>query len=182
MFKPKNQLNSPFNLKIEIKMKKIILSMLVAGSLLATSCKGTKKDVTDLKNATVEAADKAAAATKDAANKVVDGTKEVVGDAVDATKDGVNAVKDGAEKMIYGVKIPEFSNPAVTKNLTDYANYAKDYIDAKGNLGKISAMASKGQELAKKGAELIPTLSADDQAKYSKALTAIMSKMAPSNK
>lgn len=153
-------------------MKKIVLSVLVVGSLLATSCKEVKKGATDLKDATVETTNSAAAATTEAAGAVVDGAKATTDAVVDKAASAVTSA-------LAGIEIPSFANEAVTKNLTEYAAYAKDYLAANGNVAKITALAAKGQELAKKGAELIPSLSKEDQAKYSKTLTAIMSKMAP---
>ena len=165
-------------------MKKIVLSVLVAGSLLATSCKEAKKGVTDLKDVTVETAGSAVDATTDAAGAVADGAKEAVGTVADEAKDAANAVVDKASKMVSsaleGVSIPSFSNEAVTKNLTDYAAYAKDYIDAKGNLGKISTLAPKGAALLAKGKELASKLDVKEMAKYKSVLSAIQSKMAPS--
>jgi len=51
-------------------MKKIVLSVLVLGSLLAASCKDVKKEATDLKDAAVET-------STDAAGTVVEGAKDV---------------------------------------------------------------------------------------------------------
>ncbi|MDX6746434.1 hypothetical protein SHK09_06500 [Polaribacter sp. PL03] len=187
-------------------MKKIVLSVLVAGSLLATSCKEVKKGATDLKDATVETADKAADATteaagavangaKDAAGKVVDGAKDAANTVAEGAKDAANAVVEGAENAVEGAKeavssskdsalagvtIPSFSNEAVTKNLTEYAAYAKDYIAANGNLAKISALAPKGAALLAKGKELASKLDVKEMAKYKSVLAAIQSKMAPS--
>lgn len=132
--------------------------MMVVGALLATSCKGEKKDVKD--------------ATKEVVTKVEKETEKVVED----TKDAVSKMIDSA---LEGVKIPEFSNEAVTENLKSYAQYAKDYIDAKGNLAKITAMAPKGAELLKKGKELASKLDTKELSKYESVLTAIQSKMAP---
>ena len=156
-------------------MKKIILTVLVAGSLLATSCKEAKKGASDLKDATVDAANKTVDATKDAATKTVD-----------ATKDAADAVVEGAKELVSsevleGVKLPEFTNPEVTKNLTEYANYAKEYIAANGDLGKISGLAAKGKELLAKGKELASKLDATELAKYKSALAAIQAKMAPAH-
>ncbi|ARV16240.1 hypothetical protein [Polaribacter sp. SA4-12] len=154
-------------------MKKIVLSVLVAGSLLATSCKEVKKGATDLKDATVETAGSAVDATTDAAGAVADGAK-----------DAANAVVDKASEMVSsaleGVSIPSFANEAVTKNLTEYAAYAKDYIAANGNLAKISALAPKGAALLAKGKELASKLDVKEMAKYKSVLSAIQSKMAPS--
>ena len=176
-------------------MKKIVLSVLVAGSLLATSCKEVKKGASDLKDVTVETAGSAVDATtdaagvvadgaKDAAGTVVDGAKDAAGAVVEGTKDAANAVADKASEMVSsaleGVSIPSFTNEAVTKNLTDYAAYAKDYIAAKGNLGKISALAPKGAALLAKGKELASKLDVKEMAKYKSVLSAIQSKMAPS--
>ncbi len=150
-------------------MKKVILTAMFAGALLVTGCKKAKEAGSDLKNATENTANKAAEATKEAANKVADGVKDV------AEKAG-----EMVESALEGVSIPSFSNPAITENLKEYANYAKDYIAAKGNLGKISAMASKGKELLAKGKELTANLDADELKKYKSILSTIQSKMAPS--
>jgi phage-related protein len=175
-------------------MKKIVLSVLVAGSLLATSCKEVTKGASDLKNATVETAGSAVDATTNAAGAVVDGAKDAAGSAVDATtnaadavangaKDAAGAVVDKASEMVSsalgGVSIPSFANEAVTENLTKYAAYAKDYIAANGNVAKIAALAPKGAELLAKGKELASTLNVQDMAKYKSVLSAIQSKMAP---
>ena len=165
-------------------MKKIVLSVLVAGSLLASSCKEVKKGATDLKDVTVETAGSAVDATTDAASKVTEGAKDAAGTVADGAKDAANAVVDKATEMVSsaleGDSIPAFANEAVTKNLTEYAGYAKDYIAANGNLGKISALAPKGAALLAKGKELASKLDVKEMAKYKSVLSAIQSKMAPS--
>ena len=143
--------------------------MLVVGALVATSCKGEKKDVTDAVNATTEAVTTTAG---DVAKEVKDG--------VESTVEGVKtAVTDKVASALEGVSIPSFSNAALTENLTSYAAYAKDYVAADGNLGKISAMASKGAALLAKGKELAAGLGADEMKKYTSVLSAIQAKMAP---
>lgn len=153
-------------------MKKVLLSMAVV-ALLATSCKEAKKGATDLKDATVETTGKAVEATKEAATTVVDGVK-------DTAEAIVDKVEGEQESALEGITIPTFSNEAVTENLTKYAAYAKEYIAANGNLGKISALAPKGAELLAKGKELASKLDAKELAKYKSVLSAIQSKMAPS--
>ena len=168
-------------------MKKIVLTVLVAGSLLATSCKEVKKGASDLKDVTVETTSNAAGTVvdgaKDATNAVVDGAKDATNAVVDEAKDATNAVVDKASGMINsaigGVSIPSFANEAVTKNLTEYAAYAKDYIAANGNLAKISALAPKGAALLAKGKELSSKLDATELAKYKSVLSAIKAKMSP---
>lgn len=145
-------------------MKKVLLSMAVV-ALLATSCKEAKKAGSDLKDATVEAADKTADATKDAANAVVEGTKEVMNDAEDSALDGIT--------------IPEFDNEAVTEHLQSYATYAKEYIEAKGDVLKNAKLAKEGVALAKKGKELLGSLDAEAATKFKSVMNAIQSKMAP---
>ncbi|CAA0219506.1 hypothetical protein V3A08_05545 [Tenacibaculum maritimum] len=152
-------------------MKKIVLSVLVAGSMLATSCKEAKKEAKEVTKETKDVADKAAEVAKEAATKVVTEAKETAVEVAEGAKE--------ATSVLEGVKIPEFSNPEVTKNLTEYATYAKEYIAANGNLGKISAMAAKGKELLAKGKELASKLDATELAKYKSALAAIQAKMAP---
>lgn len=164
-------------------MKKIVLSVLVAGSLLATSCKEVTKGASDLKNATVETAGSAVDATTAAAGTVVEGTKDAAGTVVSGAKDAANAVVDKASEMVSsaleGVSIPSFANEAVTKNLTEYAAYAKDYIAANGSLTKIAALAPKGAALLTKGKELASKLDVKEMAQYKSVLSAIQSKMAP---
>jgi len=187
-------------------MKKIILSVLVAGSLLATSCKEVKKGATDLKDATVETAGSAVDATTDAASKVAEGAKDATKTVVDGAKDATNAVVDGAKETgntvmdgakdatnavvdkatnmvssaLDGVSIPAFSNEAVTENLTEYAAYAKDYIAANGSLTKISAMAPKGAAILAKGKKLSSSLNTEELTKYKSVLATIKSKMSSS--
>tara|TARA_R110002049_G_scaffold4377_9_gene30580 strand:- start:16335 stop:16832 length:498 start_codon:yes stop_codon:yes gene_type:complete len=163
-------------------MKKVLLSMAVV-ALLTTSCKKAKEAGSDIKEVTVEAADKAADATKDAANAVVEGAEN----AVDATKDAANSVIEGAkdavseskDSALEGVTIPEFENEEVTKHLTTYANYAKEYIESKGDVLKNAKLAKEGVALAKKGKELLATLDGEAATKFKSVMNAIQSKMAP---
>lgn len=135
-------------------MKKIVLTVLAIGTLVFTSCKSEKKEVKDI--------------TKDVENVVVE-TKEVV-----------EEVKKGLTSALEGITIPSFSNEAVSKNLLEYSQYAKNYIDAKGNLAKITGMASKGASLLKQGKELASKLDASELTKYKSVLSQIQAKMAPS--
>ncbi len=143
-------------------MKKIILSTMIVGSLLATSCKKAKEGALKITDAAKEVSNKTIDATKKVTTKVVDGAKDVVA------------------SVLGGVKIPKFSNPEVTKNLTEYAAYAKDYIAANGNVAKITTMGKKGAELLAKGKVLASKLDAKELGKYKSVLSAIQSKMAPS--
>ncbi len=142
-------------------MKKVILSAMVVGTLLATSCKNEKKDV----NKEI--------------NKEITDTKKKVEESKKEVTDEVKKVADMVESALEGVKIPKFSNEAVTKNLQDYASYAKEYIAANGNVVKISAMATKGANLLKQGQELMSKLDANDVKKYTDVLSQIQTKMAP---
>ena len=71
--------------------------MLVAGALLATSCKEAKKEATDLKNATVETTKAAAEGAKDAAGHAVDGAKDAAGNVINGAKDAAGHVVEGAK-------------------------------------------------------------------------------------
>jgi len=150
-------------------MKKIVLSVMVIGSLLATSCKEAKKEAKDLKEATKEV-------TKTAVDDAKKATDKVVKDAVNNT---VDSAKKAVTSALEGVSIPEFSNPEVTKNLQEYAAYAKDYIAANGNVTKIAGMAKKGAEILAKGKELASKLDAKEMSKYKTVLSSIQAKMAP---
>ncbi|AUC86266.1 hypothetical protein CW731_13695 [Polaribacter sp. ALD11] len=145
-------------------MKKVLVSLAVV-ALLATSCKKAKETGTDIKDATVEAAEKAADATEDAANAVVEGTKEVISE-----------VK---ESDLEGVTIPEFENEEATEFLEDYAAHAKEYIEAKGDVVKNSKLAKESVEFAKKSKEIVSNLDAKAAAKFKSVMNAIQSKMAP---
>ncbi|MCL7753939.1 hypothetical protein [Polaribacter sp. Z022] len=143
-------------------MKKIVLTVLAIGTLVFTSCKSEKKEVKDI--------------TKDVEKVVVETKKEVV----EETKEVVEEVKKGLTSALEGITIPSFSNEAVSKNLLEYSQYAKNYIDAKGNLAKITGMASKGASLLKQGKELASKLDASELTKYKSVLSQIQAKMAPS--
>lgn len=147
-------------------MKKVILSVMIAGSLLATGCKKAK----EVKDAAVETTTKAADATKDAANTVVDGAKGMVDKAGEAV-----------ESALEGVSIPKFENAEVTKHLESYATYAKDYIAAKGDVLKNAKLAKQGVALATKGKELLGSLDAESAKKFKSVMNMIQSKMAPAN-
>ncbi len=160
-------------------MKKVILSVMVAGTLLATGCKKAAEAGKDMKDATVEAANTAADATKDAATTVVDGAKDAANTAVDGAKNMADKATSVVESAIGGVSIPEFKNPEVTKHLQSYATYAKDYIAAKGDVLKSAKLAKQGVSLATKGKELLGSLDAESATKFKSVMNAIQSKMAP---
>ena len=171
-----------------------------------SSCKKATEGAKELKDATTEAAGTVANEAKDAANvvaegasdaanAVADGAKEAATKVKDGATDAANAVVEGAESAVEGAKeavsgakdsalegvtIPEFSNEAVTENLTKYAAYAKNYIAANGNMAKIAALAPKGAALLAKGKELASKLNVSELAKYKSVLSTIQSKMAAS--
>lgn len=148
-------------------MKKVILTMCVAGALLATSCKNEKEGAKDVKDTTVEAVEKATEATTEAATKVVEGAEKAT-----------EAVKSAIE----GITIPEFKDPKVGAYLQSYTEYAKSYIDANGSVSEITKLAPKGAELATKMSAIAGSLDAESAVKFSNVMTAIQSKMAPAAK
>ena len=151
-------------------MKKLILSALVVGSLLATSCKDAKKVGGDLTDTVTNTADKAT---------------DLVKDGADAAKDGANAVVDEAagavESAVAGVTIPDFKDPKVKEYVVEYVAYAKEYIAGGANVATNSDLMKKGTDLAAKSSEIMKALGtdADEVQKFSKVMTAIASKMAP---
>lgn len=151
-------------------MKKIVLSMMVAGSLLATSCKGEKKEATDaLKEVTTET------------EKLVEGTEKEAVKLVEGFKKEGEELVNKVDSALEGVSIPKFENAEVTKHLESYATYAKEYIAAKGDVLKNAKLAKEGVELAKKGKELLATLNEESAKKFKSVMSAIQSKMAPAN-
>lgn len=174
-------------------MKKLILSALVVGSLLATSCKQAKEAGDAVKDGATTVVDSA----KDGANAVVDGAKDGANAVVEGAKDGANAVADGAKDMagkatdavksavgLDGVTIPEFKDPKVGAYLTEYSAYAKEYIAAGADGYKNADLMKKGTDLATKSQEVIKSLGTDTESikKFSSTLSAIASKMAPAAK
>ena len=171
-------------------MKKLILSALVVGSLLATSCKKAKEAGSNLTDTVTNTADKAGNLVKDGANAVVDGAKDGANAVVDGAKDGANAVVDGAKGLadkattavssaIAGVAIPEFKDAKVGEHLQAYSSYAKDYIAAGTDAYKNTALVAKGADLVAKGKTILAGLDAESATKFKSVLSAIQSKMAP---
>ncbi|CAM1347928.1 hypothetical protein [Tenacibaculum insulae] len=146
-------------------MKKVILTMCVAGALLATSCKKAKEEVKDAKETTVETVEKEAKATTEEATKTVEET--------------VDKATEAVKSAIEGVTIPEFKNPKVGEYLQSYSQYAKAYIDAKGDVLKNTELATKAAELATKATEITSSLDAESAVKFGKVMNAIQAKMAP---
>ena len=147
-------------------MKKIVLSVLVVGALLATSCKGEKKE-----------AEKAKDVVK---TEVVTDVEEVKTEVVTKVEETKKEVSDMVASALEGVSIPSFDNPKVTEHLQSYATYAKDYIAAKGDVLKKPALVKKGAELLAHGKSLVAGLDDTSKAKYKSVLNQIQSKMAPS--
>lgn len=144
-------------------MKKVILSLFVVGSLMATACKNAK-----------EAEEKA----KEATETVVEKTEEAKETVVEKAEEAVKTVETALE----GVTIPEFEDPKVTEHLKSYADYAKKYIEAGGDVVKNVDLAKTGTELAAKSKEIVANLDEEATKKFNSALNAIMAKMAPENK
>lgn len=142
-------------------MKKVILSALIVGSLMATSCKKTKEAAKDVKNSTENVAND----VKEGAQKTVEATKEVAKDAADAV-----------ESAITGISIPKFEDPKLTEYVKSYTEYAKEYIDAKGDVLK-SGLGEKGAKLAEQAKTAFSNLSPNDAKKYTEFMSAVNTKM-----
>ena len=160
-------------------MKKVILSALVVGSLLATSCKKAKEAGKDLKDATVEVAKDGANAVKDGANAVAEGAKDGANAVVDGAKDLAAKAGEAVSSAIEGVSIPKFEDPKVGEHLQAYSAYAKDYIAAGKDAYKDAALVKKGADLLAKGKTIVAGLDESSTKKFNSVLTAIQSKMAP---
>ena len=169
-------------------MKKVILSALVVGALLATSCKKAKEGANAVVDGAEAVVDKGAEVVTDGANAVADGAGAVV----DGVKEGANAVAEGAENLadkagsaiksaVAGVDIPEFEDPKVGEHLQAYSEYAKDYIAKGADAYKDAALVQKGADLLAKGKEIVGGLDAESAAKFNSVVKAIQSKMAPAN-
>lgn len=137
--------------------------MMVVGALLATSCKGEKKEATK----TVEGAK----------TEVTKKAEKVEAKTEEATKEVSGMVASALE----GISIPKFENAKVTEHLQSYASYAKDYIAAKGDVLKKPALVKKGAQLLAQGKNLVANLDDKSVAKFKSVMSKIQSKMAPSN-
>lgn len=141
-------------------MKKVVLSVLVAGALVATSCKKGEK-----------AADKV--------TEAVEKTEETVKEAAKETKEVVTEAVAAVESAIEGVTIPKFEDPKVGEHLKAYSEYAKKYIDAGTEAYKNAELVKTGEELLAKGKEIVAGLDEESKKKFESVMTAIQSKMAP---
>lgn len=151
-------------------MKKVILSVLVFGALLATSCKKAK-----------EATDVVADGAKSGVNVVTEGAKDGANVVSDVTKDGASAIV-GAVKTITGldgVTIPEFKDAKVGEHLQAYATYAKEYIAGGVDVAKNADLMQKGAALVTKGKAMLAGLDAESATKFKTVMSAIQAKMAP---
>jgi len=151
-------------------MKKLILSVLVVGSLMATSCKKAKEAGDTLKNGATSVVNEGTDALKNGADAVANEAGDLAGKATDAVKSAVG---------LDGIEIPDFKDPKVGAYLTEYAAYAKEYIAAGAEGYKNTDLMKKGTDLATKAQDVIKGLDAESAQKFSKVLTAITSKMAP---
>ncbi|CAL2076924.1 conserved hypothetical protein [Tenacibaculum sp. 190524A05c] len=145
-------------------MKKVILSVFVAGSLIATSCKQAKEAKEEVKETT---------------EAVVEKTEEAAKTVVEETKEAVEETTKAIESAIEGITIPEFKDPKVGEYLKEYSEYAKKYIDAGGDVVKNVDLAKTGTELAAKTKDILAGLDEESAKKFNSVLTAIQSKMAP---
>lgn len=146
---------------------------------MATSCKKAKETAKDVKDTTENVAGKAVDGVKDVTKSVTDGAKDVATSVAEGTKNVVDKATNAVESAIAGVSIPEFADAKITEHVKIYANYAKKYIDAKGDVVKNASLAKEGVKLAKEGAELVKTMDAETKKKFNTVMNAIKSKMAP---
>ncbi|MGJ8743703.1 hypothetical protein [Polaribacter sp.] len=148
-------------------MKKILLSIFVVGALLATSCKSEKKEAKETVTETVTETTKT--------------IKENVEKNAEVIEDKMEDVSDAIDSALEGITIPKFEDAKVTEYLQGYAEHAKEYIAAKGNVLKNAKLAKKTVELAKQGKEIVSNLDGKAAAQFKSVMSAIQSKMAPSN-
>ena len=142
-------------------MKKVILSVLVAGALLATGCKKAQEAGKDMKDATEKVVTENADALKEGAEKALDGAKEMV------------------ESALEGVSSPAFEDAKVGEHLKAYSEYAKEYIAAGTDAYKNADLMAKGKDLMTKGKDIVASLDGESAKKFTAVMNAIQSKMAP---
>ncbi|TCP28459.1 hypothetical protein EV195_101637 [Tenacibaculum skagerrakense] len=152
-------------------MKKVILSLFVVGSLMATACKNAKEAEEKAKEVTETVVEKTEEATKTVEEKTEEATKIVE----EKTEEAVKTIQSALE----GITIPEFEDPKVAEHLKSYAEYAKKYIEAGGDVVKNVDLAKTGTELAAKSKEIVANLDEEATKKFNSTLNAILAKMAP---
>ena len=153
-------------------MKKLILSVLVVSSLLATSCKKAKEAGNAVTNGATNLVEEGAKKVEEGATKVSDKAGEMANKTADVVKSAAG---------LAGVEIPEFKDPKVTEYLTEYVAFAKEYIAEGANVASNADLMKKSTDLATKSQEVMKALGTDTEAiqKFTTTLSAIASKMAP---
>ncbi|AUC16130.1 hypothetical protein BTO06_13605 [Tenacibaculum sp. SZ-18] len=146
-------------------MKKVILSVFVAGSLLATSCKNAK-ETEEKVNETTEAVVEKTEEVVEKVEKAVEKTEEVVSEAAKKT-----------ESAIEGITIPEFKDPKAGEYLASYAEYAKKKKEAGTDALKTAELAKTGADLAAKAKEVVAGLDEESTKKFNSVLAEIKAKL-----
>lgn len=138
-------------------MKKVVLSLMLASCIVATSCKSKEEKKDEVTNE-VET--------------------EVVTEVETETELLVeNTDSDG----FVDIEIPQFSDDAVKENLKEYSLFARNYIAAKGDSETLESLAVEGKEILKEGREMVAKLPKTDQDAYAKTIALIQAKMTPTN-
>ena len=146
-------------------MKKVILSVFVAGALLATSCKNAKETEEKVKETTEAVVEK----TEEAVERVEE--------TVEKTEEAVKEAAKTIESALEGITIPEFKDPKVGEYLASYAEFAKKKIDAGTDALKTAELAKTGADLAAKAKDVVAGLDEEATKKFNSVLAEINAKL-----
>lgn len=141
-------------------MKKVVLTIMVAASLVLTSCKESTK-----KEANKE--------MTEIGNDVEEGLEEVGND----IKDGYNNTKESVKSAFDDITIPKFDDEKAEAHLKSYANYVKMQMDKGAENIKNSEFSMKTKEFAKDSEMYMKNLGAEAKASYKATMAKIDAKV-----
>lgn len=147
-------------------MKKIVLTIMVAASIIFTGCKeSTKKDI-----------DKE---TTEIGNDIEDGlddAKEGLNDVGNDIEEGYNDTKNSIASAFDDIRIPEFDDEKAEAHLKNYAEYVKMQMDKGAENIKNSEFTQKTKEFAKESEIYMENLGEEAKAAFKATMAKIDAK------
>ena len=147
-------------------MKKIVLTIMVAASIIITGCKeSTKKDI-----------DKE---TTEIGNDIEDGledAKEGLNDVGNDIKEGYNDAKNSVASAFDDIRIPEFDDEKAEAHLKSYAEYVKTQMDKGAENIKNSEFTQKMKEFANESEMYMKNLGSEAKASFKATMEKIDAK------
>jgi predicted small secreted protein len=140
-------------------MRKIVLTMMVAASILWTSCKeNTKKDVNN------------------EVTKIGNDIEKGADDLGNNIKEGYNKAKKSIEGAFDDIKIPKLDDEKAETHLERYAAFVKEQMDKGAENIKNSEFTMKTKEFAKESEQYMENLGTEAKASFKATMTKIDAK------